>query len=255
MKKLSLFLFSLFFIQTINAQDKKEGYILYSEAIKMDMTEMKGLENLPEEIRAQIPDQQEMKHILYFNGEAMLFSNYEEEDKNHNINYNNSDNSIELEMNFEMPEYKQYSDLKTGKFVESQELFGKRFLIKGKHKEMDWKMTTEIKIILGYPCQKATFEGEEGTIEAWYTIAIPAKIGPKEFHQLPGAVLEVSMKDGKELITASKVEFEKLEEGTIVAPKKGKKVSKEEFKKIVEEKTKEMQEMNGGMFIIERDDR
>jgi GLPGLI family protein len=257
MKKLSLILLSFLFIQSIQAQDQKEGYIRYTETIKMDMSEMKGLENLPEEIRAQIPDQQEMQHILYFNENEMLFSNYSEEEKDQNINYSDPDNNLQIEMNFEMPEYKQYTDLKSNKFVESQELFGKRFLIKGKHDKKKWKMTTEIKTILGYPCQKATTEGEKGTIEVWYTIAIPAKVGPREYHQLAGAVLEVSMEEGRQIIRATQVEFEKLEEETITVPKKGKKVSKEEFKKIMEEKTKEMQKMmgDGNMMIIETDDR
>jgi GLPGLI family protein len=56
---------------------------------------------------------------------------------------------------------------------------------------------------------------------------------------LPGMVLEVNINNGEQVITALSID-KQVETALIVKPKDGKKVTDEEFNKIVEEKLKEM---------------
>lgn len=87
-------------------------------------------------------------------------------------------------------------------------------------------------------------EPKTETIVAWYTPMIPASHGPDEFGGLPGLILELSTNNTTMLCT--KVVLNPKEPIAIEPPVKGKKVSREEYKSIVEEKAKEMAERFGG---------
>ncbi len=56
---------------------------------------------------------------------------------------------------------------------------------------------------------------------------------------LPGLILSVELDEGKNIIVAKSVDLSPVSKDIIVRPEKGKKVSREEFDKIVAEKMKE----------------
>jgi len=87
-------------------------------------------------------------------------------------------------------------------------------------------------------------EPKTETIIAWYTPMIPASHGPDEFGGLPGLILELNTNNTTMLCT--KVVLNPKEEIVIEVPEKGKKVTREEYQKIVDEKAKEMSERYGG---------
>lgn len=172
-----------------------------------------------------------------------------------------------------------YYNVAENKVVNMQTFMGRKFLIKYEGSEAAWKLKGASKQILGYDCKKAVMEKENMTIEAWFTTQIPVASGPQGYGKLPGMILELkqipkpSKEDKKEskdneggvsitttrvsptTITATKIDFVKLNKGEIVPPRKGKKVTPKQFKKIVERKTKEMKEMyrkKGGGITIER---
>jgi GLPGLI family protein len=113
------------------------------------------------------------------------------------------------------------------------------FLIEGSMETSPWKLTGNEKAILGYTCQEAVMEKDSIKTVAWFTPAIPVAAGPANYNNLPGLVLEVNYNDGKRVITAVSVD-EKVDVANLVKPKEGKKVTKEEFQKIMDEKMKEM---------------
>src|SRR5690606_30717868 len=78
------------------------------------------------------------------------------------------------------------------------------------------------------------------TVTAWYTPQIPVSNGPSTYWGLPGLILEVN--DGSETLLCTKIVLNNKEAIKIDEPKKGKKVSQEEYDKIVKEKTDEMKE-------------
>ena len=81
---------------------------------------------------------------------------------------------------------------------------------------------------------------EEVIVTAWYTPQIPVGHGPGEYSGLPGLILELSAY--RTTMLCSKIVMNPKEADKIEAPTKGKEVSREEYDKIVKEKTEEMRE-------------
>jgi GLPGLI family protein len=167
----------------------------------------------------------------------------------------------------------QYKNVKEITLTQSQEFYGKRFLIKDSLYKIDWKMGTETKKIGNYTCYKAKAfvptqelnwfsfswgdlrnnepkEGEEKpeesltVVEAWYTLQIPVAQGPAEFWGLPGLILEVSADNTTLLCT--EVLLNSSEKVSITAPEKGTETTKDNYVTIVREKMVEMRENRMG---------
>ncbi len=158
-----------------------------------------------------------------------------------------------------------YKNLEENRYTRESDLFGKIFLIQDELEQPQWEMTKETKNIGEYTCFKATFkrmtrstgrmtmqvnptaedempepEEVEQTVTAWYTLKIPVQHGPGNYSGLPGLILEVN--DGVESILCSKIVLNPKKGVKIEEPKKGKKVSQEEFDTIMEKKMREMDE-------------
>jgi len=102
------------------------------------------------------------------------------------------------------------------------------------------------KIILNYPCQEAVLKDTSRKIVAWFTSAIPVSTGPNGYANLPGIILAADIDSGKVAIAATNVELKDFDAKIMIKPTEGKKVTKEQFEKIKEEKRKEMQQEFGG---------
>lgn len=81
---------------------------------------------------------------------------------------------------------------------------------------------------------------KEVLVTAWFTPQIPVKNGPGEYAGLPGLILELNV--DRTTILCSKIVINPKETEAIQPPTKGKEVSREEYNKIVKEKTDEMRE-------------
>ncbi len=81
---------------------------------------------------------------------------------------------------------------------------------------------------------------KEILVTAWYTPQIPVGNGPGEYAGLPGLILELNFY--RTTILCSKIVLNPKERTAIKAPNKGKEVTREEYNKIVKEKTEEMRE-------------
>lgn len=173
---------------------------------------------------------------------------------------------------------KQYKNVKTNAQIQSQEFYGKQFLVKDKLQPIEWKLGEETKQIGSYMCFKATAsiptneltwydfswdklrsaenetassdtESAEASVdmtdvEAWYTPQIPVGHGPSEYWGLPGLILEASA--GNTTILCSKIVINPENKLKIEAPDKGKVVTKKEYKETVINKMKEFRDMRGG---------
>ncbi|MEM6967528.1 MAG: GLPGLI family protein, partial [Bacteroidota bacterium] len=148
---------------------------------------------------------------------------------------------------FEIPENKVFTDVAKGEVIERQKFMGKNFLITGATKKYKWKLTGKSEKILDYDCQKATYQVDSSQqYVAWFTPQIPVSAGPLGFSGLPGMILKLDRNNGEMTIEATKVDLRALEKNAIKKPKKGKQVTKAEFKKIREEKLTEMEAAFGG---------
>lgn len=96
---------------------------------------------------------------------------------------------------------------------------------------------------------KATTLEDTILIQAWFAPEIPVSTGPHSYNGLPGAILMVDVDEGQRQIVAKEVKFETIDEALLVEPSKGKKVNREEFKKIEEEKMAEQKAIHGGSGV------
>lgn len=138
-------------------------------------------------------------------------------------------------------ESKVFNDIVNGKITEQREFMNRFFLIERDIPARKWKLTGKQKTILGYMCNEAMSTDSAGIVTiAWFAPAFTVKGGPALFCNLPGMVLEVSINNGEQSITAISIEVLKAEELKVTEPKEGKRVTEEEYRAMVTEKMKEM---------------
>jgi GLPGLI family protein len=235
-----ILLFILFYQNNIHSQ-KKYGKAYYSISVKPDNQKEKS------EKKNQLVDD--------------LMSSMEKNIKNIKVflNFSSSKSIYYVETPLDKSPYEESifkmlsSVLRTGnKYYVSyddktiilvKESLGEEFLITKKliqPKEEGWLFVNERKEINGFLCYKATRDYEfirKGikTIRkqiVWYAPEIPFRYGPRDFIGFPGLVLKLA--DGKIIYTLRNVKLSKIPE-KIVKPLKGKKVSEEEYEKIIKE--------------------
>ena len=227
---------------TFAQESSKEGMVTYEEVVKFNIQ----MDGMSEEMQSMLPTENRSNKILYFNEESSSYQNSKEQADN----MAHSGGGIQIMMS--QPDEVVFLNFADNKKVEQKEFMSRTFLIETEIKSGDWKLTGNQKMILDYPCQEATRLTEKDTISAWFTPVIQVSAGPSNYYNLPGLVLAVDRNHGDHVITAQSVELKDIEKKLIAKPKKGKKVSRGEFDKIVEEKTKEMgvEGSSGGATII-----
>lgn len=219
------------------------GYVTFDEKINLH----KRIKTDNPEIKAMLPEFKTDKKVLYFSPDACLYKNVSKEDGDLSIKKSEGDH--EVKMVFRAPENILFRDLKEGKTIEKKEFMTRDFLINGELPKKTWKITGKQENIAGFLCMEAVLDDTVKTV-AWFTPQIPVSAGPAIYGDLPGLILKVSQKDDEVVFEATKVEFQEIDAEKFAAPTEGKKVSREKFEKIVEEKMKEMQETQGGNSTI-----
>lgn len=229
-----------------------EGIIYYKESIKLDIDLPKDQEHL----RALIPATSDQSKALYFTKDLSIYKDISAADDVKEINHTSGDAQMQIKIASGSAENRLLKNFADQRMLDQREFLGKTFLIDGIIPEMKWKITGEQKKILDFTCMKATQLKDSMEIVAWFTPQIPLPNGPETYGQLPGLILEVTMEEGKRTITATEVALGAFDERVLTTPKKGKKVTREEFTKIKEDKLKEMGSTNGRTIIrMEVDDR
>lgn len=147
------------------------------------------------------------------------------------------------------PDEQLYLDLKNQKVIEQRDFMSRMFLIVSEADTLPWKLTGNRREILGTPCFEAVYQKDTIKTIAWFAPSIPVPAGPGRYNGLPGLILEVNVGDGKRILSAVSVTPGEVA-SLITRPSKGKKVTREEFDKIVEEKTGEMQGEGGATMMI-----
>lgn len=232
MKKSLLLIQAIILGLFLNAQENTSGTVIYEQVMKLDIK----LEGDAAQFAHMMPKERKSNKVLYFNTEATLFENGKSgEDEAMSMNSGGTNVMIKMEE----PENKVFTDLASKKQIEQREFMTRVFLIEGEVANQ-WKITGKQKMILDYPCQEAVMEKDSTKMIAWFTPAIPVSAGPANYGGLPGLVLAVESEDGKQTTMATSVVFSPLADDILQKPKKGKKVTREEFDKVVEEKMKEM---------------
>jgi len=221
------------------------GTITYEQVvkfeIKLDGEAAQFMQNMPKERRSE--------KVLYFSPEASLYQNATKSTSAEEVSM---DEEGPVMIKMMEPENKFYTDLENGKQIEQREFMTRLFLIEKELENNKWKITGNQKTILDYPCQEAVLEKDDKKVYAWFAPSIPFSAGPLSYGNLPGMILELNMDDGNRIITATSINTENDITDQIVKPKKGKKVTREEFEKIRDEKLKEagMDGGNGQQIVV-----
>ena len=238
---IGLMAFTMLGAQSDPAKAIRSGKVVYEDKAKIEI----HLEGATAELAAQLPKERKSQKSLVFNESASLYTNVKQED--------DAPAQIEGEggmmvmMKVAEPDNKMYTDFNAKKQIEQREFMTRMFLIEKELGVSDWKLTGNTKTILDYPCQEATRMINDSTkVVAWFTPSIPVPAGPGEYLNLPGLVLGVDLEDGKHTLTATSIEPMAVDAKMLAKPKEGKKTTEADFKKIVDEKMKEMGVQNSG---------
>jgi GLPGLI family protein len=262
---IKLALISMFLLVPTTDYNKEfSGKAYYFSKSKMELGSWgaRMSEAQKKETYSRLKNRLEKTYILSFNKEESIFNEEDQVDAM-------SGATDSWGSNFARGE--QYKNIKDNQLVQSQEFYGKKFLVKDELQPIAWKMGTETKQIGQYMCFKATAsvpsnelawydfswgdlgneeakEGEEvevamTNVEAWYTLQIPVSHGPAEYWGLPGLILEVSA--GNTVMLCSKIVMNPNETVEIQAPEKGKEINKSNYQTTIRTKMGEMRNNRG----------
>lgn len=175
------------------------------------------------------------KMNLYFNANESVYTWGQEQQEFEGFDFKGRNQELFMHKNF-----------LTQKRTDLLEVIGKTYVIQDSLKAPEWKILNQIKDVAGYICMKAeTYDKVKGQkIIAWFTGDIPVSAGPEQAFGLPGMILELDGDDGTVLITATSVEFKKLDKELAIPKLKGKKVNNKEFDDIISKYINDSIKMN-----------
>jgi GLPGLI family protein len=266
--KLSILAF-LVVLPTTSIAQEFQGKAYYFAKSSMDLGRWgeRMSEAQKKQMQARMKDRLEKTYVLSFNKTESIFKEDEKLDAL-------SGATDSWGQNFAQGE--QYKNVKNNALVQSQEFYGKKFLVKDSLQNIQWQMGKDTKQIGNYTCFKATalvpsdelswynFSWDKlrrnepqvdstgvaiipdipmTQIVAWYTPQIPVSHGPSEFWGLPGLILEVSA--GDTTMLCSKIVINPKEIVEIVAPDSGKEINKIDYQVTVSEKMQEFRDNRG----------
>jgi len=228
----------------------QEGTISYDRVIKIDIELPPEMESM----RDRIPTENTTQMELRFNGvESTWKASAEQDDDGRTRGFNRG--GMRIMMSGGRDQNETWINHDEGLMTERRDFMGRTFLIKTDQPTLAWKLTGEQSEFDGYVVHRATAVRDSSSIEAWFAPEIPVSVGPGPFGGLPGAILVLTIDEGKTTFTATEVLMGEIKEGSIAEPVEGREVTREEFDQIVEEKRKEMEAQfgnrrNGSRFII-----
>jgi len=243
-------LISLFmFLPMVMNISLAQGEVIYTTKVDMHA-------NLPDDesgemIRKYMPQYQTMKNTLLFNEKESVFGTGKSEEKEPDLSKTEED-GIQVKIRIDNPQEITYSNLENNTTVEQKELMDKTFLISDSIRPTLWKITTEMKEVSGYNCQKAELLNDKDEVFVWFTTQIPVPTGPKGMGGLPGLIVYASLDSGNYTIAATKIILREVGEDEIQAPKKGKQITQAKYEKLVEKKRKQQEKeygSKGGVMI------
>lgn len=253
----------ILFISLNNYAQKFQGKAVYVSKSKMELGNWgaKLSEAQKKQIQARLKNRLEKTYVLTFNNTESMFLEEEQID---------AISGATDTWGAYFSRGDQYKNIQNSKLVQSQEFYGKRFLVKDDLYKIKWELGTETKKIGNYLCYKAKafvpkkeldwydfswsdLRNKEKTgmakedlvvVEAWYTTQIPVAQGPGEYWGLPGLILEVSR--GNTTLLCSEIIINPEDKITIELLSKGKETTKKEYTATIQKKMVEMRENRMG---------
>ena len=203
------------------------------------------------EMKSMIPEFRTMKNELFFKPSESIYKPVIEDEEEETSASSGGGRRFTMRMQ----NSETYLDQNSSVVLTKMEFMGKEYLIEDSVKLSPWKFGTETKTLLGYECKQAYYTDEsqpnfKQEITAWYTDKLRPFLGPDRFNTLPGAVLAVDVNNGERVILAQKVDLKVLKKNDLKIPTSGTKITQAEFRLLMQEQMKKMQEAGGNRMII-----
>lgn len=230
------------------------AYYKSTAQVRLQLDSTKMAPEQMAEIQSQLKKQMEREFVLSF---TPIESNWKQVESLGGGPATASSGGMQIVINQGSQDRILYKNIAEQTFEQEQDVMGKEFLIKDALEPAEWELTGETKKIGNYTAQKATYsrivdsqrfstgmtemENVKDTIQvtAWFTPEIPVPHGPENYFGLPGLILEVQ-NSGRTLI-CEKIELNPSANPVkIERPKRGKEVSRDEFRAMQEESMKQM---------------
>jgi len=222
-----LFVLSAALVSQTSIAQLTEGSIVYERKVNMHRR------ITDESQKALIPEFNTAKMQLDFSGSESIFKSLPE-DEDIRDNAGNNGNGIVIRMGgVDNETYKNYA---TEKITELRELGPKKYIIEDTLRKLGWKLSEETKTVKGHTCKKATTTSRDSlSITAWYAEDIQSSAGPEEYGGLPGMILELNINDAEIVFTALDIVTKGFDKKIVKAPTNGKKVTRKEFQKMLDD--------------------
>lgn len=243
----------------------KEGTIIYEQKTNLH----KSIQD--EQMKAMVPEFRTAKFMLLFSDSISMYKVVPEDEAPDPFAGGNGPR-VMIRTGGPGGSGDLYKNFSQAKSIQSSEIGGKYFLITDSIRQQPWKLGTDTKTILGYTCHKATRkvmqssggmrrivmgggtpdtsgqnrqQTREVEIVAWYADNIVSPVGPENYGQLPGVILQLDVDNATTVYTATEVK-KTVDQKDLKEPKKGKAVTREEFSKML----RDMMGGGGGSFRI-----
>jgi len=227
----------LLFLPLFSFGQQLEGTVIYEQTIDLH----RNLTGERERFKNFVPKSSSTQFELKFNGAASMFKAFVDEENDPGPGSGRGRRFRFFGAGAEGDMYRNFTEKR---FVSSREFEGKKYLIKGEIEQTPWKITGKSREIAGLPCMQAIYDDtlEQKQLTAWFTPAIPVPAGPSTYGQLPGLIIALDINDGEIVFRPIKIEKDVPKEKDLNEPRKGKEISNEEFKTMLETRMKEMRE-------------
>lgn len=195
-----------------------------------------------EDMKAMIPQFRTENYVLFFNQDERLYRP--------DVDMNEIATSRRGGPRMNTPRIEVYINTPNEEWITAQEFLGRNYLIIDSLNIAPWRLGNEYMDIAGYRCQMAwytdTVTNEE--ITAWFTLAIQPFMGPDMFSSLPGTILALDINNGERVWIARKIEQRSLVRDEIRKPNRGERISREDYRKMVDEQMQRMRSQPGFRF-------
>ena len=226
-------------VQSPDTSALTSGKITYTEKVKLQIR----IDGDASALGNTLPQEKSTEKVLLFSESATLYMDGKTQDEEMP---DDNDGPVKVRMIIS-GDNKTFTDLSRKVIIDQRDFMNRLFLIEKPLPAQGWKMTGNRKDILGYHCLEAESTDTAGIrTVAWFTPQISISGGPASYCNLPGMVLEVNVNNGERTITAKSVGRISPADLKIEKPVAGKKMTDDEFRKIVADKMKEMGMEDGG---------
>ena len=210
----------------------KEGRVVYERKVNMHR-------NLADQsMKSMVPEFNTSKTELRFSGGESLYKNIKEEEDIRDKAGEGEHGGVFIK--FGGGDDQVYKNYDTEKMTEQRELGPKKYIIEDSLPRLSWKLEEGSKTIKNYTCKKATAKNRTGKdVIAWYAEDLQSSSGPEAYGGLPGLILELDINNAEIAFTALEISTGAVkgdsDKMVVKAPTDGKKISRKEFKKMMDD--------------------